>query len=110
MTSANLLPPKAKPANVRTAPAHKALTLGAMCLAAPPGRAGLASGIANLARMLGATLGVAVLGTVLGSVGAHASHGAEFRSGLQAALLVGAAVEFLGAAVAARVPSRRRGC
>lgn len=63
-------------------------------------RAGLASGIANLARILGATLGVAVVGTVLAVVGNDAARGPAFRSGLRAALLVGCAVEFLGALVA----------
>jgi predicted MFS family arabinose efflux permease len=53
-------------------------------------RAGLASGIANLARMFGSALGVAVQGTV---VSAGATHGPAFLSGVRDALLVGCAVE-----------------
>jgi DHA2 family methylenomycin A resistance protein-like MFS transporter len=68
--------------------------MGVAVSAVAPGRAGLAGGIANLARMFGVTLGVAVLGAVFA--------GAGFR----AALLVGAAVEALGAAVAWRVQRR----
>ncbi|HVW42496.1 MAG TPA: MFS transporter [Amycolatopsis sp.] len=58
-------------------------------------RAGLAGGIANLARMFGAALGVAVLGAVF----AH--------SGLRPALYTGAAVELAGAVVAVRGVQRR---
>lgn len=63
-------------------------------------RAGLASGIANLSRMLGATLGVAVMGTVLAVVSRDATHGPAFLSGLRMALLVGCGVELFGALVA----------
>ncbi|HET6504235.1 MAG TPA: MFS transporter [Amycolatopsis sp.] len=70
--------------------------VGVAVSAVAPGRAGLAGGIANLARMFGVTLGVAVLGTVFA--------GAGFR----AALLVGAAVEALGAAMAWRVQRVQR--
>lgn len=63
-------------------------------------RAGLASGIANLARMFGSALGVAVQGTVLAVVSAGATHGPAFLSGVRDALLVGCAVELLGGLVA----------
>jgi MFS family permease len=63
-------------------------------------RAGLASGIANLARMFGATLGVAVQGTVLAAISHDVTHGPAFLSGLRTALLVGCVVELLGAAIA----------
>lgn len=86
--------------------------VGVAVSAVEPQRAGLASGIANLARILGAALGVAVVGTVLATVGNDAAHGPQFRSGLRAALLVGCAVEFLGALVAlfkVRDPDRSAG-
>jgi DHA2 family methylenomycin A resistance protein-like MFS transporter len=69
--------------------------------------AGLASGIANLARMSGATLGVAVQGSVLAVVGRNASHGPQFVSGLRAAVIVGCVVEFAGAVLAFRGVSRK---
>ena len=74
--------------------------VGVAVSAVEPNRAGLASGIANLARIAGAALGVAVGGTVLAVVGAGATSGPAFLSGMRAALLVGAGVEFLGAAIA----------
>lgn len=75
--------------------------VGVAVSAVSPERAGLASGIANLARMFGAALGVAVQATVLAIVSREAMHGAEFVSGVRAAALVGAAVELLGAVLAA---------
>jgi MFS family permease len=74
--------------------------VGVAVSAVDPNRAGLASGIANLARIAGAALGVAVGGTVLAVVGHGAGSGPAFLSGMRAALLVGGAVELLGAAVA----------
>jgi len=74
--------------------------VGVAVSAVEPNRAGLASGIANLARIAGAALGVAVGGTVLAVVGGGATHGPAFLSGMRAALLVGGAVELLGAAIA----------
>jgi DHA2 family methylenomycin A resistance protein-like MFS transporter len=59
----------------------------------PPERAGTASGLVNTARMVGATLGVAVLGLTL--TGDPAA-GADFRL----AYLTGGAAEWLGAAIA----------
>lgn len=58
-------------------------------------RSGTASSLINVARMTGATLGVAVLGTIF----AMAHGGAE---GLRAAMLVGGATQLCGAVVAAR--------
>lgn len=63
-------------------------------------RAGLAGGIANLARISGAALGVAVGGSVLDAVGAGATHGPAFTNGLRAAFVVGAAAELIGMVVA----------
>jgi MFS transporter, DHA2 family, methylenomycin A resistance protein len=74
--------------------------VGVAVSAVAPHLAGLASGIANLARMLGAALGVAILGTALAVAGHGATHGPMFTAGLRAALLVGCAAELAGAAVA----------
>jgi EmrB/QacA subfamily drug resistance transporter len=70
--------------------------------AVSPDRAGLASGVVNLGRMLGATLGVAILGAILaaGSTATGTTTDAAFAGGLRLALLVGAAVELAGAVLA----------
>ncbi len=68
--------------------------LMAVCVeSAPPERSGTASSLFNLARMVGATLGVAILGTIDGLGGA---------AGLRLAMLAGGAVQLLGAAAAWR--------
>ena len=59
----------------------------------PPDRAGTASGLVNTARMVGATLGVAVLGLMLTG---NPTAGADFRL----AYITGGAVELIGAALA----------
>jgi MFS transporter, DHA2 family, methylenomycin A resistance protein len=74
--------------------------VGVAVSAVAPRLAGLASGIANLARMLGAAPGVAVQGTALAVAGHGATHGASFTAGLRTALLVGCAAELAGAVVA----------
>ncbi len=63
-------------------------------------RSGTASGLANTARMVGATLGVAVQGTVFAALGGMVM-------GLGPALAVGAAAEFLGAFIAWGLAQRR---
>jgi hypothetical protein len=65
----------------------------------PPARSGTASGLLNTARMVGATLGVAILGAVFAS---HAEQGspAGFFAGLRGAFLIGGAGEMLGALIA----------
>jgi MFS transporter, DHA2 family, methylenomycin A resistance protein len=62
-------------------------------------RSGTASGLLNTARMIGATLGVAVLGSVFA---VHAGEGAAegMVSGARVALFGGAIAELVGAAVA----------
>jgi EmrB/QacA subfamily drug resistance transporter len=65
-------------------------------------RAGLASGVVNLARLTGVTVGIAVLGTVLALVSGEADHGATFGDGVRAAVLIGGLVEFVGAALVLR--------
>ncbi|WP_342704930.1 MFS transporter [Burkholderia arboris] len=57
-------------------------------------RSGTASALVNVARMTGATLGIAVLGTLFA-----AAHGGA--AGLRAAMFVGAAVQLTGAVVSA---------
>ena len=69
--------------------------LAAAVAAVPPSRAGTASALANTARMVGATFGVAVLGAVYASAGTGAF-------GFSLALRIGAGVAFLGALLAAR--------
>ncbi|MDE2583076.1 MAG: MFS transporter [Rhodospirillales bacterium] len=56
-------------------------------------RSGTAASLINVARMSGATLGVAILGTAFG-----AAHGGA--AGLEAAMLAGGAVQLAGAAIA----------
>jgi hypothetical protein len=63
-------------------------------------RAGLASGVVNLARLTGITVGIAVMGTVLALVSAGAASGPAFVDAVRAAVLVGALAELLGAVVA----------
>src|SRR5215469_4671662 len=60
----------------------------------PPARSGTASGLLNTARMVGATLGVAILGAVFAS---HAGQGspAGFAAGWRTAFLIGGAGEML---------------
>jgi DHA2 family methylenomycin A resistance protein-like MFS transporter len=65
----------------------------------PPARSGTASGLLNTARMIGATLGVAIMGTVFAHYAGQGSSSA-FISGLQTALRIGGAGELLGAAIA----------
>jgi hypothetical protein len=57
----------------------------------PAQRTGLASGVVNLARLVGITVGVAVLGSAMAAIGGDA--------GIRFALLLGGAVHLLGAAV-----------
>ncbi|MGY4652290.1 MFS transporter [Mycobacterium sp. URHB0021] len=74
---------------LNTAPA-----VGLAMSAIPLERSGLASGVVNLARLVGITVGVAVLGSAMAAIG-----GAD---GVRTALAVGAAVQLVGAAVAWR--------
>lgn len=60
--------------------------------AVPARRAGLASGVVNLSRLLGITVGVAVLGSAMTAVGGVA--------GVRTALLLGASCQLAGAVVA----------
>ncbi|HKA75137.1 MAG TPA: MFS transporter [Xanthobacteraceae bacterium] len=64
-----------------------------------PSRSGMASGLINTTRMVGATLGIAVLGSLFA---VHAGEGApeSMITGLRLAFLGGAAAELTGAALA----------
>ena len=72
-----------------------------------PREEGQASGANNAIRELGGVFGVAVLASVFAQVGGYAS-GEAFVDGMNAAVLVGAAVVGLGAIAAFAVPSRPR--
>ena len=63
----------------------------------PVARSGTASGLVNTARMIGATLGVAVLGAVFAM---HVAEGVIGTRGLAPAYLGGGIGELIGAAVA----------
>jgi EmrB/QacA subfamily drug resistance transporter len=74
---------------------------GVAVAAVPPARAGTASGILNTARMVGATLGVAVLGSLFAAyAGQQANTIESFLTGLRAAMTAAGVAELLGAAVA----------
>jgi len=65
----------------------------------PPARAGTASGLVNTARMVGATLGIAVLGALFAQhAGGKSPEGTV--EGLRLAYGAGAAVELIGAMIA----------
>jgi DHA2 family methylenomycin A resistance protein-like MFS transporter len=63
----------------------------------PSERAGLASGLVNTARLIGATLGVAILGALFAAYGRP---NGQFLTGMRLAMLAGASVESIGALVA----------
>ncbi|WP_435106382.1 MFS transporter [Arhodomonas sp. AD133] len=74
--------------------------LGAAIAAVPAPRAGTAAALINVARMVGATGGVAVLGAIF-------ALDADTFAGLQHALLVGAGLQLAGAAVASLTTGRQ---
>jgi DHA2 family methylenomycin A resistance protein-like MFS transporter len=74
---------------------------GAAVAAVPRERSGTASGVLNTARMVGATLGVAILGAVFAAhAGQDAEMGVGFQTGFRAALSDAGAAEWLGALIA----------
>jgi MFS family permease len=81
---------------LNTAPA-----VGLAMSAVPVQRAGLASGVVNLARLVGITVGVAVLGSALAAVGG--------AGGVRTALLLGVVVQLAGAVVAHRLARPKTG-
>lgn len=68
----------------------------------PSERSGTASGLVNTARMVGATLGVAILGAVFAHFAGQDAGPREFMPGWRAALGIGGAAELAGALVALR--------
>ena len=66
----------------------------------PRERAGTASGLLNTSRMVGATLGVAILGAVFAHIAGQDAGAQGFVPGLRAALGIGGAAELAGALVA----------
>jgi DHA2 family methylenomycin A resistance protein-like MFS transporter len=67
----------------------------------PQARSGTASGLLNTARMIGATMGIALLGALFAVfAGQNAVGGEGFLTGLRAAMLVGGSAELLGAVIA----------
>jgi hypothetical protein len=67
----------------------------------PANRSGTASGVLNTARMVGATMGVAILASIFAAhAGQGATMGAGFLPGLRAALTGSGAAELLGAVIA----------
>jgi MFS family permease len=63
-------------------------------------RAGTASGLLNTARMVGATLGIALLGAVFAHFAGQTAEIEGFLPGLRAALLLGGVAELAGSAIA----------
>jgi EmrB/QacA subfamily drug resistance transporter len=74
---------------------------GVAVAALPPARSGTASGMLNTTRMVGATLGVAILASIFAThAGQQAVMGEGFLAGMRAALVGSAASELLGALIA----------
>lgn len=68
--------------------------VGLAMSATPAQRTGLASGVVNLARLVGITVGVAVLGSAMAAI--------DGTAGVRTALVIGAAVSVFGAVAALR--------
>ncbi len=66
----------------------------------PSERSGTASGLLNTARMVGATLGVAILGAVFAHFAGQDAGGHDFMPGFRAALAMGGIAELAGVLVA----------
>jgi hypothetical protein len=74
---------------------------GVAVAAVPQARSGTASGLLNTGRMVGATMGIAILGSLFAAfAGQDAMAGEGFLPGLRIAILTGGSFELLGAAIA----------
>jgi len=70
---------------------------------APAARSGMSSGLVNVGRMVGATLGVAFLGLMFGPrIEEVAKDAPQFLTGMSKTFLIGAIAQFFGAAIALR--------
>jgi DHA2 family methylenomycin A resistance protein-like MFS transporter len=68
---------------------------------APAARSGMSSGLVNVGRMVGATLGVAFLGLIYGPrIEEAAKEAPQFLAGMKKTFLIGAVAQFLGAVIA----------
>ncbi len=66
----------------------------------PREKSGMSSGLVNVGRMVGATLGVAILGSIFGAHLDQAAHNLpKFLSGMHKALVIGGGGEIVGAVV-----------
>ena len=74
---------------------------GVAVAAVPKARSGTASGLLNTGRMIGATMGIAILGALFAAfAGQEGAAGDGFLVGLRAAMLVGGGAELVGAVIA----------
>jgi EmrB/QacA subfamily drug resistance transporter len=80
---------------LNTAPVNSVVMLNA-----PRERRGTGSGLLNTARMVGATLGIALLGAVFAHFAGQTAQAEGFLPGLRAALALGGIAELAGAAIA----------
>jgi EmrB/QacA subfamily drug resistance transporter len=68
---------------------------------APVARSGMSSGLVNVGRMIGATLGVSILGVIFGPrIEETAKDAAEFLASMRVTFLIGADAQLIGAAIA----------
>jgi DHA2 family methylenomycin A resistance protein-like MFS transporter len=76
---------------------------GAVVEAAPPGRAGIASGTLNASRQVGGALGIAVLGAFIAAAGGGRALD-HVISGARAAMVIAAGAYLVGLALALSIP------
>jgi len=67
----------------------------------PAERSGMSSGLVNVGRMIGATLGVAILGVIFGPhIEEVAEDAPQFLAAMRVAFLTGGAAQLVGTAIA----------